>query len=116
MREPCAGESFTVTVEEEPKVIGDKGKISKADVGLVKDWVKVNLAKLVAIWNDELHPFDAHFRRLRCISCTSSCITSSHTCPRIRSFCTVLGDCLVDILIVLSPKTSGMWLSIFELF
>lgn len=42
---------FVVTIEENPKVIGDTGKVKKKDIDLVIDFVKLNSILLLDFWN-----------------------------------------------------------------
>ena len=41
---------FSITIEDEPEVIGDTRKIKKSDIGLAKRWVKINIKPLTDYW------------------------------------------------------------------
>jgi hypothetical protein len=43
---------FTVTISDEPKVIGDTGELSESDINLAKEFVKLNMEVLLDYWNE----------------------------------------------------------------
>jgi hypothetical protein len=43
---------FTVTISDEPGVIGDTGELSEKDVNLSKEFVKLNKDVLLDYWNE----------------------------------------------------------------
>ena len=51
----CPASFFTVTVSEDPEVIGDVGKIKEMDVRRAKEFVIMNLNALNAIWSQVTH-------------------------------------------------------------
>jgi len=48
------GQSFTVTIEHEPRALGNTGDIKPADVQTVVDWVKMNYEPLLQYWKLEI--------------------------------------------------------------
>lgn len=50
---------FTITIENEPEVIGDTGDIKPSDVVKVIDFVKRNKKVLMQVWKDEIDAIDA---------------------------------------------------------
>ena len=51
---------FSITISEEPKVIGDDtGDLKRADVLKAKEWIRKNMAALLRVWEDEVDAFDA---------------------------------------------------------
>jgi len=53
------GDWFTITIEDEPHVIGESTGLKRGDVQLAKKWVRVNKEKLLEIWEDSVDVFDA---------------------------------------------------------
>lgn len=47
------GQTFTVTIDHEPRVLGKTGDITSSDVQTVVDWVKVNYDALIEYWKME---------------------------------------------------------------
>ena len=50
---------FTITIANEPVVIGKTGDIKSEDIDQVKEFVKLNKNVLLKLWNDEISPADA---------------------------------------------------------
>ena len=53
------GDWFTITIADEPQVIGDSESIKRRDVQSAKRWVQINKDKLLQVWEDEVDVFDA---------------------------------------------------------
>lgn len=49
-----SGQSFTVTIDHEPRAIGKTGDIKPSDVQTVLDWVKINYDCLIKYWKLEI--------------------------------------------------------------
>jgi len=49
---------FIVTIENEPKVIGETGNILLQDISKVLDFVKLNKDLLLKYWNDDIDVAD----------------------------------------------------------
>ncbi|KAL0029905.1 hypothetical protein WJX77_006762 [Trebouxia sp. C0004] len=47
------GDWFTITIEDQPQVIGETTGLKRCDVQMAKKWVRVNKGKLLQIWEDE---------------------------------------------------------------
>ena len=47
------GQSFTITIDNAPRVIGKVGDIKQSDVETLKDWVMLNAEHLLKYWNLE---------------------------------------------------------------
>lgn len=45
---------FTITIENEPQVVGDTGDIKTNDIKKVIEFVKINKDLLLDFWNDEI--------------------------------------------------------------
>ena len=50
---------FTVTIEDDPEVIGDTGEIKQQDIKKVIGFIKRNKDVLLQVWKDEIDPIDA---------------------------------------------------------
>lgn len=50
---------FTVTIDDEPEVIGSTGDIKSSDIEKVISFVKNNKKVLLQVWNDEIDSIDA---------------------------------------------------------
>lgn len=48
------GQTFTVTIDHEPRVLGKTGDIKLNDVQTVVDWVKINHDALIEYWKMEI--------------------------------------------------------------
>lgn len=48
------GQSFTVTIEHEPRVLGKTGDVKSSDAQTIVDWVKVNYDALIEYWKMEI--------------------------------------------------------------
>ena len=53
------GDWFTITIEDQPLVIGESTGLKRCDVQMAKQWVRVNKDKLLNIWEDNVDVFDA---------------------------------------------------------
>lgn len=49
-----SGSSFTITIDAEPRVIGDTKKIKKDDMLDIIDWVKLNKEILLSYWKQDI--------------------------------------------------------------
>lgn len=49
-----SGTSFTVTITDDPVVIGNTGKIRERDLDNIKDWVLMNRSALLAYWKQQI--------------------------------------------------------------
>ena len=49
---------FTITVSDNPKIIGDVGDINSEDVQEVISFVIKNQEMLLSLWNEEISPID----------------------------------------------------------
>ena len=58
------GDWFTITIADEPQVIGDSEPIKRKDVQMAKRWVQINEDKLLEVWEDEVDVFDAGLQRI----------------------------------------------------
>jgi hypothetical protein len=47
---------FVITINDEPKVIGDTGDIKQTDVSKAKEFIKLNKETLLQLWRDEIDP------------------------------------------------------------
>jgi hypothetical protein len=47
------GEWFTMTLEDEPRVIGELGQIRQKDIELVEEFIKKNKSLLLAYWDQD---------------------------------------------------------------
>jgi hypothetical protein len=63
--ERWTGQSFTVTIDHEPRVLGKTGDIKPGDVETIKDWVKVNYDALIEYWKMEIDVMELGAKLLR---------------------------------------------------
>jgi hypothetical protein len=49
-----SGQSFTITIEHEPRVLGETGDVRSGDVLTVVDWVKLNYDALIQYWRMDI--------------------------------------------------------------
>ncbi len=50
---------FTITISDNPEVIGETGNIKNQDIELTKEFVIKNKKILLSVWNDEITPVEA---------------------------------------------------------
>jgi len=50
---------FTVTIEDNPEIIGDTGEIKSVDIQKIILFIKKNKKTLLDVWNDEISPTEA---------------------------------------------------------
>jgi hypothetical protein len=50
---------FVITIEDNPKVIGDAGEIKQKDIKKAIEFIKLNKELLLDIWNDIIDPISA---------------------------------------------------------
>ncbi len=58
------GDWFTITIEDQPQVIGDSAGLKRCDVHMAKKWVQFNKDKLLKIWEDDVDVFDADLQQV----------------------------------------------------
>ena len=58
------GDWFTITIEDQPQVIGESTGLQRCDVQQAKKWVQVNKDKLLKIWEDEVDVFEADLQQV----------------------------------------------------
>lgn len=58
------GDWFTITIEDQPQVIGDSTGLKRHDVQMAKKWVQVNKDELLKIWEDDVDVFDADLQQV----------------------------------------------------
>lgn len=59
------GDWFTITIEDQPHVIGDRStSLKRSDVQMAKNWVQANKDELLKIWEDDVDVFDANLRQV----------------------------------------------------
>jgi len=49
---------FSITVEDNPQVIGDTGDILSNDINKIKEFILLNKVNLIKLCNDEISPFE----------------------------------------------------------
>ena len=49
-----SGNSFTITISDNPVVIGNTYKIKQSDIEDIKDWVALNKNSLLKYWNEQI--------------------------------------------------------------
>ena len=54
-----AASIFSLTVEDEPRVMGNVGDIKAADVDAAKAFIRLNKDTLEALWADDIDVYDA---------------------------------------------------------
>lgn len=52
--ERWCGNSFTITISDNPRVIGNTFKIKQTDIEDITDWVKLNKTCLLEYWNEQI--------------------------------------------------------------
>lgn len=58
------GDLFTITIEDQPQVIGESTGLNRRDVQMAKKWVRVNKDELLKIWEDDIDVFDADLQQV----------------------------------------------------
>lgn len=58
------GDWFSITIANQPQVIGDPTGLKSCDVQMAQKWVQVNKDKLLKIWADDVDVFDADLQRV----------------------------------------------------
>lgn len=58
------GDWFTITIEDQPHVIGDCAALKRCDVEMAKKWVLVNKDALLKMWEDEVDVLDADLQHI----------------------------------------------------
>lgn len=58
------GDWFTITIKDQPQVIGDATGVKRCDVQMAKKWVQVNKDELLKIWEDDVDVFDADLQQV----------------------------------------------------
>ena len=59
------GDWFTITVEDQPRVIGDRSSsLKRSGVQMAKNWVQANKDELLKIWEDDVDVFDANLQQV----------------------------------------------------
>lgn len=53
------GDWCTITIDDQPQVIGNSTGLKRGDVQMAKTWVQINKDELLKIWEDEVDVFDA---------------------------------------------------------
>lgn len=55
---------FTITIEDQPQVIGECTHLKEQDVQLAKKWVLLNKGELHRMWEDDVDVFDADIKQV----------------------------------------------------
>jgi len=58
------GEWFTMTIADDPKVIGDTGDIRPRDISKVADFIRLNQTVLLAFWKQDPILYTVDMRKL----------------------------------------------------
>ena len=58
------GDWFTITIDDQPQVIGNSTGLKRGDVQMAKTWVQINKDELLKIWEDEIDVFDADLHQV----------------------------------------------------
>ncbi len=66
------GPFFSITVESEPRIIGDTGALKTRDVKEAVNWVQSHKSDLLRVWNLELTALDVDWRMVNERSATMS--------------------------------------------
>lgn len=48
------GNSFSITISDNPIIVGDPGKIKISDIEMIKDWILLNKTILLQYWKEEI--------------------------------------------------------------
>ncbi len=59
------GDWFTITIEDQPHVIGDSTGLKRGDVQMAKKWVQANKDELLKIWEDDVDVFAANLQQVQ---------------------------------------------------
>jgi len=59
------GDWFTITIEDQPHVIGDSTGLKRCDVQMAKKWVRANKDELLKIWEDDVDVFAANLQQVQ---------------------------------------------------
>lgn len=49
-----SGKSFSITISDNPLVIGDTGKIKQSDIETIRDWIILNKNVLLQYWKNDI--------------------------------------------------------------
>ena len=58
------GDWFTITIADQPQVIGDSGGLKRCDVQMAQKWVQINKDELLKIWEDDVDVLNANLQQV----------------------------------------------------
>lgn len=61
-----AGDFFYISIEDEPRVLGDTGEISEEHVQKAQEYVMLNQKTFLALWEEDIDVWDGPWQRVPC--------------------------------------------------